>query len=308
MDSRTGRVHRRPRPRAAGPNFAIGRRLHLPAHQRPDLPPAARWGVRHEPHRLELPDHPARGVHAKDPVTSGGYSVFTYSPPADLARPATSAASGPTSPATPRTSRDRADDDKRLSNKWMGRVAFSWNASAELRRRRPVNGGGGPRAAWGTGRRAIQRQPHPTDLNSLADDYVAPSPAGPAGPPSTRPPPGRSTRTPSSSSRGTSSCPGRSSRQGQIEPSTSGPRGPGRGVQRPRDTTVDALRYDDVWDLDLRLQERPARRPRSPQRGGLQPVHSCTTLQRFADQLGHPRAHRRDPEPRIRPVGARFTF
>ena len=59
-------------------------------------------------------------------MTAGGYTAFTYSPPADLVDAGSSGRLRPTSPATARTSTASSSTlTKRLSNKWMGRVAFS---------------------------------------------------------------------------------------------------------------------------------------------------------------------------------------
>ncbi len=146
---------------------------------------------------------------------------------------------------------------KRLSNKWMSRVAFSWNAFKQhYDGVIPVNGGGGTQGGIGgpSGGR-YNGNPTPTDLNSLTDDYVAAQSGGS----------GRATfyTTPTWQiyANALVQLPWSLElsgavfgRQGQIEPqyvrADAGSDGAFNVLATP---TVDALRYSAVWDADLRL-------------------------------------------------------
>ena len=147
------------------------------------------------------------------PVTSGGYTVQGYAPPSALVAAGNS---GRILTTQPGYSQNFNGVDvtltKRLSNKWMGRVALTYNLfkqhydSGVI----PVNGVYGKN---GQGSRSnTQGNPTPTDRNSLKRTTSwGTSRRGRARRPTTRAPSGRCTRTRSSSFPGTSSSPARSS-------------------------------------------------------------------------------------------------
>jgi hypothetical protein len=253
---------------------------------------------------------------ANDPVTSGGYSVFTYSPPADLAEAGNFGRIRTNQPGYAQNFNGiELTMTKRLSNKWMGRVAFSWNAFKQSYDGVvPVNGGGGTQGGiGGPGGGRYNGNPTPTDLNSLADDYVAAQSGGS----------GRATfyTTPTWQiyANALVQLPwdvelsgAVFGRQGQIEPqyvrASAGLDGAFNVLATP---TVDALRYDDVWDLDLRLAKNVRLGPTAVtvSAEAFNLFNGGTTLQRFR-QINSDTLGRIDEilSPRIVRFGARFSF
>jgi hypothetical protein len=253
---------------------------------------------------------------ANDPVSAGGYTVTTYSPSADLVEAGNFGRLRTNQPGyTQNFNGVELTLTKRLSNRWMGRAAFSWNAfkqnySGVI----PVNGGGGTQGGiGGPGGGRYNGNPTPTDLNSLTNDYVAAQSGGS----------GRATfyTTPrwqiyanalvqlpwnlelSGALFG---------RQGQIEPlyikASAGLDGSFNVLATP---TVDATRYSDVWDLDLRLARniKVGSTTVTLSAEGFNIFNSGTTLQAFR-QVNSTDFLRIDEilSPRIFRLGARFTF
>jgi hypothetical protein len=195
---------------------------------------------------------------ANAPVTSGGYTAFTYSPPDDLVEAGNFGRLRTNQPGYAQNFNGlELTMTKRMSNRWMSRVAFSWNAFKQhYSGVVPVNGGGGTQGGIGgpnAGR--YNGNPTPTDLNSLKDDYVAAQSGGS----------GRATfyTTPTWQlyANALVQLPWSLElsgavfgRQGQIEPQylriSAGSDGNLNVLATP---TVDAKRYDAVWDADLRL-------------------------------------------------------
>ena len=192
------------------------------------------------------------------PVSSGGYTVQAYAPDADLV---SAGASGRLRTNQPGYAQNfngvEVTATKRLSNRWMGRVAFSWNAFKQHYGDGviPVSGGHGQGVCSTAACARSQGNPTPTENNSLTDDLVAAQSGGS----------GRSTfyTTPTWQvyANALVQLPWELElsgavfgRQGQIEPQfigvTAGRDGTLNVLATPK---VDALRYNDVWDLDLRL-------------------------------------------------------
>jgi hypothetical protein len=190
------------------------------------------------------------------PVTSGGYTVQGYEPPADLVAAGNS---GRILTTQPGYSQNFNGVDvtltKRLSNRWMGRVAVTYNLfkqhfdSGVI----PVNGVYGKNGQGSVTN--IQGNPSPSDRNSLKDDLVGYQSYG-SGPQTYYTSPkwqiyaNALVQLPwdlelSGAVFG---------RQGQIEPRyitvSLGRDGTQNILATP---TIDAIRYDSVWDLDMRL-------------------------------------------------------
>ncbi len=190
-----------------------------------------------------------------DAVTAGGYTVYPYTPDATLVD---AGGSGRFLTNQPGYSQNfnglELTLTKRLSNKWMGRMAFSYNLFKQSYDTAiPVQGGAGVQGRAGPGN--ADGNPTPTDLNSLTSDFVSAQSGGS----------GRATfyTTPrwqvyanalvelpwslelSGAVFG---------REGQALPQyiiVSGSRdGDLNALATP---TIDARRYDNVWDLDVRL-------------------------------------------------------
>jgi hypothetical protein len=105
------------------------------------------------------------------PVTSGGYTVVAYAPDPALV---TAGGSGRLRTNLAGYTQNFNGLEmtlvKRLSNKWMGRVAFSWNAFKQhYSGITPVQLGGGTQGGIGA---PPNGNPTPTDRNSLTDDLV----------------------------------------------------------------------------------------------------------------------------------------
>ena len=112
---------------------------------------------------------------------------------------------------------------------------------------------------------------------------------------------------------GASTCPARVfGRQGQIEPqlsSASPPGGDGRSTSLAT-PTIDAVRYSNVWDLDLRLAKniKLGAATGDAERRGVQPLqqrHARPQVEPPPSDIAgpsRPRPHRRDPQPAHLPV------
>ncbi|HXB57768.1 MAG TPA: carboxypeptidase regulatory-like domain-containing protein [Vicinamibacteria bacterium] len=191
------------------------------------------------------------------PVTSHGMTVQAFAPPAALVAAGNG---GRILTNQPGYSQNFNGVDltltKRLSNKWMGRVAVTYNLFKQSYDSgvTPVNGAWGP-IGNSSAFTAPQGNPTPTDHNSLTNDLVAIQSAG-SGPQTYYTSPtwqvyaNALVQLPwdfefSGAVFG---------RQGQIEPEYITVRAGGDGVLHVLATPlVDAVRYDNVWDLDLRL-------------------------------------------------------
>jgi Carboxypeptidase regulatory-like domain/TonB-dependent Receptor Plug Domain len=190
------------------------------------------------------------------PVTSGGHTVQGYAPPSALVDAGNS---GRILTTQPGYSQNFNGVDvtltKRLSNKWMGRVALTYNLlkqhydSGVI----PVNG------VWGKNGQGsgdnLQGNPTPSDRNSLKDDLVGYQSTG-SGPQTYYTSPrwqvyaNALVQLPwdlelSGALFG---------RQGQVQPRfitvSLGRDGTQNVLASP---TIDATRYDSVWDFDMRL-------------------------------------------------------
>jgi hypothetical protein len=248
------------------------------------------------------------------PVTAGGYTVQGYAPPADLVAAGNS---GRILTTQPGYSQNFNGVDvtltKRLSNKWMGRVALTYNLfeqhydSGVI----PVNGVYG-KNGQGSGSN-IQGNPTPSDRNSLKDDLVGYQSTG-SGPQTYYTSPkwqvyaNALVQLPwdlelSGAVFG---------RQGQIQPQfitvSLGRDGTQKALATP---TIDAIRYDSVWDLDLRLAKNikigPATVTLSAE--GFNLFNANTTLQ-VNRQLNTSTALRINEimSPRIFRFGGRLSF
>jgi hypothetical protein len=254
---------------------------------------------------------------ANAPVSEGGYTVSTYSPPADLLEAGSFGRLRTNQPGyTQNFNGVELTLTKRLSNRWMGRAAFSWNAFKQhYEGVTAVNGGGGTQGGiGGPGGGRYNGNPTPTDLNSLTDDYVAAQSGGS----------GRATfyTTPTWQiyANALAQLPWSLElsgaifgRQGQIQPqyirASAGLDGSFNVLATP---TVDATRYSSVWDLDLRLAKNvrlggAASLTLSAEAFNL--FNSGTTLQVFR-QINSTDFQRIDEilSPRIVRFGARFNF
>jgi hypothetical protein len=252
-----------------------------------------------------------------DPVSSGGYTVFTYSPPDDLVEAGSFGRLRTNQPGYVQNFNGLdLTMTKRLSNKWMGRIAFSWNAFKQnYSGVTPVNGGGGTQGGiGGPGGGRYNGNPTPTDLNSLTNDYVAAQSGGS----------GRATfyTTPTWQIYANAlyqlpwnleASGAIFGRQGQIEPlyikASAGADGSFNVLATP---TVDAVRYSGVWDLDLRLAKNVKLSESAAitlSIEGFNIFNSGTTLQQFR-QVNSDSFQRIDEilSPRIFRLGARLTF
>ncbi len=250
---------------------------------------------------------------ANDPVSSGGFTAFTYSPPADLAEAGNFGRLRTNQPGySQQFNGVELTLTKRLSNKWMGRMAFSWNAFKQSYEGViPVNGGANTQG--GGSLTPANGNPTPTDRNSLTSDYVAAQSGGS----------GRATfyTTPTWQlyANALVQLPwdvelsgAIFGRQGQIEPQfikiSAGLDGALNVLATP---TVDAKRYDSVWDLDLRLAKNIKVGPTAftLSAEAFNVFNSGITLQRFR-QVNSSSFQRIDEilSPRIVRFGARFSF
>lgn len=260
--------------------------------------------------RIIQPDEYTAG----DPVTEGDYTVFAYAPD-----PALVAAGGSGQILTNQPGYAQNFNGfeltltKRLSNRWMGRVAFSWNLFKQSYDSDviPVNGGGNIQG--GGSIQLANGNPTPTDRNSLRDDFVAAQSGGS----------GRATfyTTPrwqlyanalvqlpwdlelSGAIFG---------REGQVVPQyIPVPAGADGSLNVLATPTVDARRYDNVWDLDLRLAKVVRLGPTAVtfSAEAFNVFNSGTVLQRFRN-VGSSNFERIDEilSPRIFRFGARLSF
>jgi len=253
---------------------------------------------------------------ANAPVSSGGFTAFSYSPPDDLVEAGGFGRLRTNQPGYAQNFNGiELTMTKRLTNKWMGRVAFSWNAFKQAYDGViPVNGGGGTQGGiGGPGGGRYNGNPTPTDLNSLKSDFVAAQSGGS----------GRATfyTTPTWQvyANALVQLPWSLDlsgavfgRQGQIEPQylrlSAGQDGSFNVLATP---TVDAKRYSSVWDVDLRLAKNlkvgPTQITLSAEAFNI--FNSGTVLQAFR-QVNSSSFERIDEilSPRIVRFGARLSF
>jgi hypothetical protein len=251
-----------------------------------------------------------------DPVTADGVTAFALAPDPNLV---TAGGSGRLRTNQPGYRHNfngiELTMTKRLSNRWMSRVAFSWNAFKQHYDDDVVPVSGGHAQGVCSTQPCIRSQgnPTPTENNSLTDDYVAAQSGGS----------GRQTFYTSPTwqiyANALVQLPWQLElsgavfgRQGQIAPQfigvTAGRDGTLNVLATP---TVDVVRYDDVWDLDMRLARTfkvgPAGLTLSAE--GFNLFNSGTVLQRNR-QLSSS-SHDQILEilsPRIVRFGARFSF
>jgi hypothetical protein len=189
------------------------------------------------------------------PVTSGGFTVQGYAPPGDLVA---ASDGGRIMTTQPGYSQNFNGFDltltKRLSNRWMGRMAFSYNAFKQhYSGAIPVVGAYGKNGQGGV--TSVQGNPTPTDRNSLKDDVVGYQSTG-SGPQTYYTSPkwqiyaNALVQLPWDLELSAALF----GRQGQVEPQYINVRLGADATQRVLATpTLDALRYDQVWDFDMRL-------------------------------------------------------
>ncbi len=192
------------------------------------------------------------------PVTSGGYTVRAYSPPSDLVSAGDGGRIMTTQPGYSQNFNGiDATLTKRLSNKWMGRVAFSWNLFKQKYDKGviPVNGVWGKNAQGSGSAAGSQGSPTPTDHNSLTDDIVGYQSTG-SGPQTFYTSPKWQIYA-----NGLVQLPwdldlsaALFGRQGQIEPLYINVKAGGDGTLKVLATpSLDSTRYSTVWDFDMRL-------------------------------------------------------
>jgi hypothetical protein len=193
-----------------------------------------------------------------DPVTAQGATVLAYAPDSALVDAGGGGRLRTNQPGYHHNFNGfELTMTKRLSNRWMGRVAFSWNAFKQSFDDGviPVSGGHAQGVCGSGPCVRSQGNPTPTENNSLTDDLVGAQSGGS----------GRATFYTSPTwqvyANALVQLPWELElsgavfgRQGQISPQFI-------GVTAGRDGTlnvlatdkIDDVRYDDVWDLDLRL-------------------------------------------------------
>jgi hypothetical protein len=248
------------------------------------------------------------------PVTSGGYTVTAFAPPRALV---TAGNGGRILTTQPGYSQSFNGVDltltKRLANRWMGRVAFSYN----LFKQNYDNGipvTGGYVTPFGSAFTAIQGNPTPTDRNSLTNDLVAIQSSG-SGPQTFYTSPAWQVYA-----NGLVQLPWSLElsgaifgRQGQIEPkyiSTAGG-SDGTALHVLVTPTVDAFKYDNVWDFDLRLAKnvKLGKANMTLSAEGFNLFNANTVLQSNR-QINADTSGRINEilSPRILRIGARFSF
>jgi len=253
---------------------------------------------------------------ALPPVTSHGYTVVAYAPPSALV----SAGNGGrflTNQPGYSTNFNGVDVTltKRMSNKWMGRVAFTYNLYKQHYDSGvvPVNGVANNPGAGSSS--ASQGNPTPTPNNSLTDDIVAAQSAG-SGPQTfyTSPKWQVYANTLYQLPWGLDLSAALFGRQGQIEPQYISVRAGADGTLKVLATpSVETLRYDDVWDFDMRLAKNiklggSATLTLSAE--GFNLFNANTTLQ-AGRQVNSAATYQQIQEimsPRIFRLGARFAF
>ncbi len=201
--------------------------------------------------RIVEPNEYTRG----DAITGGGYTVFPYLPDSDLVD-----AGGGGRLLTNQAGYVQNFNGfeltltKRLANKWMGRVAFSYNLFKQSYDTPiPVQGGAGVQGRASPGN--ADGNPTPTEVNSLTSDFVSAKSGGS----------GRATfyTTPRwqiyanalvQLPLGLELSGAVFGREGQALPQyIIGSGGRDGNLNILATTAIDARRYDDVWDVDLRL-------------------------------------------------------
>jgi hypothetical protein len=193
---------------------------------------------------------------ALKPITSGGYTVTPFAPPAALVAAGNGGRILTNMPGyTQNFNGVDVTLTKRMSNKWMARVAATYNLfKQDYNGVTPVNGQFGL-----TGTTAAtnfyQGNPTPTDVNSLANDLVATTSSG-SGPQTYYTSPkwqiyaNALVQLPWDIEFGGAVF----GRQGQISPQYINARAGADGTLHVLATPlIDAFRLDNVWDLDLRL-------------------------------------------------------
>jgi hypothetical protein len=237
------------------PNFAAG--VNYTWRRNSDLPyrPRIAGACGDNPTLATCPIIEPNQYTALAPVTAGGYTVTPYAPDPALV---TAGGGGRLLTNQPGYTQNfngaEVNLTKRMSNKWMGRLAFSWNMFKQSYSGvTPVNGGGGLQGGGSVTN--ANGNPMPTDLNSLTNDFVAAQSGGS----------GRATfyTTPTWQiyANGLVELPWKLDlsaavfgRQGQVMPVyivvNAGRDGSLNALATP---TVDAFRYNAVWDADLRL-------------------------------------------------------
>jgi hypothetical protein len=247
------------------------------------------------------------------PVTAGGYTVTPYLPNEDLVSAGGSGRFLTNQPGYAQSFNGfELTLTKRLSNKWMGRMAFSYNLFKQSYDTAvPVQGGAGVQGRASPGN--ADGNPTPTEVNSLQEDFVSAQSGGS----------GRATfyTTPrwqvyanalvelpwsvelSGAIFG---------REGQALPQyIIGDGGLDGNLNALATPTIDARRYDDVWNLDLRLAKvfrfGPTRFTLSAEAFNI--FNSGLVLQRFR-RVDSANFDRIDEilSPRIVRFGARFAF
>jgi hypothetical protein len=246
-------------------------------------------------------------------VTSGGYTVTPWRPDAALVDAGGSGRFLTNQPGyTQSFNGFELTLTKRLSNKWMGRMAFSYNLFQQSYDTAiPVQGGAGVQGRAGPGN--ADGNPTPTDLNSLKSDFVSAQSGGS----------GRATfyTTPRWQvyANALVELPWRFElsgavfgREGQALPQyiivSGGRDGNLNALATPE---IDARRYDDVWNLDLRLAKLVKVGPTSLtfSAEAFNIFNSGTVLQRFR-RVDSASFERIDEilSPRIVRFGARLSF
>jgi hypothetical protein len=191
------------------------------------------------------------------PVTSGGYTVTAYAPTRALV---TAGNGGRLLTTQPGYSQNFNGVDltltKRLANKWMGRLAVTYNLFKQSYDSGVIPVTGGYVTSAGAAFTAIQGNPTPTDLNSLKNDLAAIQSSG-SGPQTFYTSPAWQVYA-----NGLVQLPWNLElsgaifgRQGQIEPLyvTASGGSDGSTLHVLATPKVDANRYNNVWDFDMRL-------------------------------------------------------
>jgi hypothetical protein len=249
------------------------------------------------------------------PVTSGGYTVTAFAPPRALVAAGNG---GRILTTQPGYSQNFNGIDvtltKRLSSKWMGRVALSYNLFKQHYDSGVIPVTGGYVTPFGNAFTSIQGNPTPTDRNSLTDDQVAIQSSG-SGPQTYYTSPAWQVYA-----NGLVQLPwdldlsgAVFGRQGQIEPRyiTASGGNDGSALHVLATPTVDATRYSSVWDFDMRLAKNvklgPATVTLSAE--GFNLLNANTVLQ-VNRQINTATSGRINEimSPRILRIGARFSF
>jgi outer membrane receptor protein involved in Fe transport len=249
------------------------------------------------------------------PVTSGGYTVHAFAPPSALVAAGNG---GRLLTNQPGYSQNFNGVDltltKRLSNKWMGRVALTYNLYRQSYSDGvvPVNGIAGQAGAGSS--TGSQGNPTPTVNNSLTDDLVGAQSNG-SGPQTFYESPKWQVYA-----NGLVQLPwdlelsgAVFGRQGQIEPLFLNVRAGSDGTLKVLATpSVETNRYSNVWDLDMRFAKniKLGRTALTLAAEGFNLFNSNTTLQ-AGRQVNSASTFGQIQEilnPRVFRLGARFSF